>query len=293
MELVTEATASAPIAYAPDQATVQPCAAGDGASAPSRLIEQPAFSPQFWQQWIQVGPVASNGSRARSLPQGLPQRPAAHLLAGHHRLVVVSPHPDDEILMCSGLMQAQLARGGAVEVVAVSDGEACFGQQGDRAAVGLRRRSEAAAGLRALGAYATPVHYLGVPDGAVAEHEDALARRLFALLRPGDVVVCTWKLDGHPDHDASGRAAVLACATRGARLLQAPVWMWHWARPEHPCIAWCHMVQVPLDRVQQARKAQALQCHQSQLTPSFAQPAVVDEALQARASWPFECFFAA
>ena len=40
------------------------------------------------------------------------------------RLVVVAPHPDDEILACGGLMAMHAARGGSTLVVAVTDGEA-------------------------------------------------------------------------------------------------------------------------------------------------------------------------
>jgi LmbE family N-acetylglucosaminyl deacetylase len=41
-----------------------------------------------------------------------------------------------------------------------------------------------------------------------------------------------WRHDGHPDHDAAGRAATIASAAAGAPLLQYLVWAWHWADPE-------------------------------------------------------------
>lgn len=254
----------------------------------SRHIRQPAFTAAFWEQWVLQGASATRPSGA---PAGVPQRSAADWLGRHSRLVVVSPHPDDEVLMCSGLIQQQLQRGGPVHVVALTDGEACFGPDAERAAVGLQRREEAAAGLHALGASAAEVHHYGLPDGALAEHQRAVEQRLCDLLQPGDLVVSTWRWDGHPDHEVAARAAALACSARGATLLEAPVWMWHWARPDHPAIDWTRLARMPLSGAVRECKWQALQCHQSQLVPRGGQPPVVDAALQTRTRWPFECFF--
>lgn len=254
----------------------------------SRHIAQPAFAPAFWERWVLQG-MATAGTSAAPVPAA--QRSAEAWLTGHERLVVVSPHPDDEVLMCSGLMQQQVQRGGPVQVVALTDGEACFGPDGERAALGLERRAEAAAGLHALGASSAEVHYFGLPDGAVAQHQGAAEHRLRDLLGPTDLVVTTWEYDGHPDHEAAARACVAACAARGASLLQAPVWMWHWARPDHPAIDWPRLFAMPLPRPTQQAKWAALQCHHSQLLPRGPHAPVVDAALQARTRWPFECFF--
>ena len=58
---------------------------------------------------------------------GLLQPPAVSLDAlvnVGQRLVVVSPHPDDEFLACGGLLALHARRGGASAIVAVTDGEA-------------------------------------------------------------------------------------------------------------------------------------------------------------------------
>jgi len=39
------------------------------------------------------------------------------------RMLVVSPHPDDESLAVGGLIQAVLAAGGAVDVLLLTDGD--------------------------------------------------------------------------------------------------------------------------------------------------------------------------
>ncbi len=246
--------------------------------AADRHIAEPLHTPAFWQAWLCDCAIAQTSS-------------AAEQLADASRLCVVAPHPDDELLMCAGLMQEAMAQGTAIAIVSVTDGEACFGGDAERATVATIRRAEARDGLQALGAQSAAVHRLAIPDGEVAAQELQLQGELQALLQPGDLVVAPWRLDGHPDHDATGRAAGIACARNRVRLLEAPVWMWHWARPDHPAIPWHRLCTCPLPAGYRTRKRQALNCHKSQLTARGEQHAVVDSALQARAHWPFEVYF--
>ena len=63
---------------------------------------------------------------------------------------------------------------------------------------------------------------LGLPDGQLADHEDRLAELLVGILdaaAPGTWCAATWRGDGHPDHEAVGRAAADACERTGAALL--------------------------------------------------------------------------
>lgn len=80
---------------------------------------------------------------------------------------------------------------------------------------------------------------LGLPDGRLTDHEDRIAESLAEILRgaaPGTRCAATWRGDGHPDHEAVGRAAAEACARTDVELLEYPVWMWHWAHPPtRPC----------------------------------------------------------
>jgi len=48
------------------------------------------------------------------------------LLGGAGRVLVVAPHPDDELLACGGLMRLASDAGCRIQVVAVTDGEACY-----------------------------------------------------------------------------------------------------------------------------------------------------------------------
>lgn len=205
------------------------------------------------------GPLESAWQRCDWL-EALPSVEADTVLLGARRLVVVSPHPDDEVLACGGLMQAALAQGCAVQVVSVTDGEACYPDQPHWPVTRLRdaRRRELATAMQALGMDATHVTALGLPDGDVGRHETDLAAHLAARLFPGDVVVAPWVRDAHPDHEATGRAACAAAASCGARALQYPVWAWHWLDPSAASGPWTNAQRVGMCTASQSRKQQAI-----------------------------------
>lgn len=211
------------------------------------------------------------------------------------RLVVVAPHPDDEILACGGLMALHARRGGHCLVVAVTDGEASHGESlGWQARqLGETRRAETVCGLARLGCAETEVHRLGLPDSQVASHFETLQSELSQILRWGDIVVTTWRLDGHPDHEACGAAAARACALVRCRLLEAPVWMWHWGRPADQRVPWHRMVGLQLPGEAVSRKQRAMESHVSQLLPrSGAQAPVLGPTMLDRTARRTEYYFA-
>lgn len=197
-----------------------------------------------------------------------PSTPLPQLLREASRLVVVAPHPDDEVLACGGLMALAAAAGVAVEVIAVTDGEACY--PGERWWTPERlvaaRRQELAQALDALGvtsATGASVQHLGIGDGTVQRHEQDLERLLRPLLRVGDLVLAPWRHDGHPDHEAAARAALAAASTCGARALEYPVWAWHWLRPEQTASMWQRPLLLDITTVT-ADKQRAIACFATQ-----------------------------
>lgn len=245
-----------------------------------RLIEGNGTAELAWQDWLHLGAVTTT-ARHECLP-------------GNARLVVVAPHPDDEVLACGGLIAMHRAEGGDVAVIAVTDGEASHGSLPlqHAQALAVTRCTESAAGLQQLGLKGVAVARLALPDGQVARHMMRLARRLQLLLLPTDVVVTTWRRDGHPDHDATGLATSLACAAVGCRLLEAPVWMWHWASPGDSFVPWHRLQRLPLSPQALNRKQAALAAHASQLDASQRPGgAVLGAAIVARAHRADEYFF--
>ncbi|MDA7415032.1 PIG-L family deacetylase [Xenophilus arseniciresistens] len=219
---------------------------------------------------------------------------AAELVPAGHRAVVLAPHPDDEVLAVGGLIR-QLARlQRTLCVLAVTDGEAshpgssCW-PAGRLAATRAREQGRA---LRVLGVPA-PVQRLGFPDGGVAPRQQALAEALRRLLQPNDIVFTTWRLDGHPDHEATGAACADATARCGAQCVEVPVWGWHWSRPEDAPMPWPRARRLALDAQDLRAKQLALRAFRTQLRPdpSTGAAPILDAASRARAARPFELLF--
>jgi len=209
-------------------------------------------------------------------------------LAGAGCPLIVAPHPDDEVLGAGGL----LARLGG-ELVAVTDGEASHPGSTVLAAGRLAglRRAETAEALAALGRPGTVVHHLAQPDGAV--DEPLLTGQLAELLRPGRWCVATWRGDGHPDHEAVGRAAAAACGATGARLVEYPVWAWHWSGPGDGRLPFDRARRLDLDDATQAAKRIAIDCFTTQVRPLGPDPAdaaVLPPTVLARFTRAFEVY---
>ncbi|MEO1061404.1 MAG: PIG-L family deacetylase [Actinomycetota bacterium] len=132
-----------------------------------------------------------------------------------HRLLGVWAHPDDEAYLSAGLMAEVVDRGGAVTVVAVTDGELGFPADDDRLTEvkAKQRRSELLDALAALGVH--DVRFLGHPDGRLAElRGQDLAAELVPIMRSvRPTMTVTFGPDGitgHDDHIAAGQAATAA-----------------------------------------------------------------------------------
>lgn len=222
--------------------------------------------------------------------EALPWASWQDMLDGSERLVVVAPHPDDEILGAAGLIHAATTRGLPVRVVGVTRGEACY--PGDTAwtpsLLATIRPQESLAALALLGVGARQVIQLRIPDGAVAAHEPLLCAHLRDVLGARDHVLTTWSKDGHPDHDATSRAVAQAAHAEGARLSGFPIWAWHWMDPHGP-LPLPGARRYRLSDAQQSAKAQALAAFVSQrqhpTRPPILPPAVIAHFIR-----PFEVF---
>lgn len=219
----------------------------------------------------------SNGARfaARPLAEGgtsitewlASDRPPPLDLGDCPGLVVVAPHPDDETLGLGGTIAELIARGIDVLVVSVSDGGAAYPDisRFDQLALEKTRRTELDRAAAILGV--RRLVRLGLPDGQISAHEQQLADQLAVILAaepPGSWCAATWEGDGHPDHEAVGRAAAQAVTHTAATLVEYPVWMWHWASPGDVDVPWERAASVPLDRLALGRKQNAAQCFRSQ-----------------------------
>lgn len=119
------------------------------------------------------------------------------------RVLVLSPHQDDETLGCGGAIAIHRQSGDPVKIVFLTDGaQADFRHEYvGQDYVGLRER-EARAAAEILGA--SDLEFWRLPDGLLPSSGAPLARliELLAAYRPG-LVYAPSPLEFHPDHRAT------------------------------------------------------------------------------------------
>ncbi|MFZ4841383.1 PIG-L family deacetylase [Mycetocola saprophilus] len=165
-------------------------------------------------------------------------------------LLVIAAHPDDETLGAGGLIAQCEALGLPIHVICVTDGSASHPKD---PLLSFTRAAELEAAVYELSPHAT-VERLGFPDGGIRELASALRTELHnrvRLLPHSALIAAPWAGDGHRDHRVVGE---LMRELAGERiLLEYPVWMWHWATPEHTETPWTHMVALHIDVVSKIR----------------------------------------
>ena len=133
--------------------------------------------------------------------------------------MLIAPHPDDEALACSVILQKAVRAGAAIRVVYVTDGDDNPWPQRalekrwrlsalDRKRWGKLRRAEALAALRVLDIGPADIQFLALPDQGLT---DLLLRDCNSALTRIAQVIDDWSptdilapsiFDIHPDHNA-------------------------------------------------------------------------------------------
>jgi LmbE family N-acetylglucosaminyl deacetylase len=194
--------------------------------------------------------------------------------------MLIAPHPDDEALACSIILQHAVCAGAAIHVLYATDGEDNPWPQrllerkwrlgaADRKRWGKLRHGEALGALRVLGVCPADTGFLALPDQGLT---DLLITNCRSSFEKFATIINDWAPthllvpsihDTHPDHSA---LAVML------RLVLAKPY------PEGPPMSvWAYTVhgksRAFFDRAQELRqsnietavKEQAIRCHQTQL----------------------------
>jgi LmbE family N-acetylglucosaminyl deacetylase len=154
----------------------------------------------------------------------IPYEPA-HLRG--ERLLVLAPHPDDEVIGCGGLLALHLREGRPVRVVVATDGA--------EAGAGPIREQECRRGLDRLGSGAE-VEFLRFADRGLDAGATPRLREQIRAWRP-DLILVPSAIEIHPDHFALARIfcdLVQADAALFAELATAKVAFYEVGQPLRP-----------------------------------------------------------
>lgn len=200
------------------------------------------------------------------------------------RVLIVSPHPDDEILGAGGLIRAAAEAGHDVTVLSVTDGEAAYP---DWRGLGPIRRREVNNALAALTPHPVVTQHLSIPDGRVDQHRATLIEAIDRRSSGSTLLVAPYERDGHPDHDATGELCCEIARVRSLTLWRYPIWSWHHSTPDQFAgKSWGRFV---LGAAAMQAKARAMSCFTSQMRPLGRQPIVPHHVLP-YFTRPYEAF---
>lgn len=214
------------------------------------------------------------------------------VVAGARRIVVISPHPDDETLGCGGLLFDAAARGLDVLVCSATHGERCHAVDGSPA-MGELRQAELVQAMNHLGVGGSSVVSWAIRDGELIRERASLLAKLTQTVRRSDLLLAPWEFDGHPDHEACGDVARSVAQAMNLRLLRYPIWGWHWSDPHAAAggLARLPAFRYPLQPDAWRAKLRAIDAFQTQMTaaPGEAAP-VLTPAILRRFQRGFETY---
>ncbi len=199
------------------------------------------------------------------------------------RLLVVSPHPDDEVLGAGGLIRGWAQAGRAVTVVSITDGEAAYP---DWRGLDQIRHAELTRAIDTLCTHGVISVRLRIPDGRVARHTATLRAALSALADQDTTLIAPYESDGHPDHEAAGAVCCELARTKDLALARYPIWAWHRLTPATMPVRWAKF---PLQRAACQAKAAAARCFVSQVSPPD-RPPIVPAHVMTYFTRPYEAF---
>lgn len=185
------------------------------------------------------------------------------------RTVVISAHPDDEVLAIGGWLSGR--RDADLVFVTVTDGEASHPDSQTTTPDDLRARrpGELVAALQSLGIEAPDVRRLQRPDGALGEDPRGLAADLAPLVDGAALVLAPFEHDGHPDHEAVGIAALQVGG--GVPVWRFPIWTLAWTTPAQQ--AWLGAARrLPVTAADRERKERAIADFATQVQPLSEHP---------------------
>jgi LmbE family N-acetylglucosaminyl deacetylase len=185
-------------------------------------------------------------------------------------LLIVSPHPDDEVLGAGGLIRLWSERGHRVVLLSVTDGEAAYPEwQG----LDVIRRGELDQALATLCSRPVRTVRLAIPDGGVRKKMTELIGALRKLCGSATTLVAPFEADGHPDHEAVASACLTVADDLDLSIVRYPIWAWHHAEPA--AFAGSRWGRFALDAKTQAAKCAAMKCFASQLNPGNSRKPIV------------------
>lgn len=145
------------------------------------------------------------------------------------RILIVAPHPDDEVIGCGGLIARLVEEGNAPQIIVMTGGEGSHGKDcADTEAIVKARRGLTRNALSILGVPERNLHELDFKDGGITAESELMEplKELIASLKPDTVLVPHWG-EGWPDHVNTAKI-IKSLVPSTVQVWEYCVWMWYY-----------------------------------------------------------------
>lgn len=175
---------------------------------------------------------------------------------GFKRVLVLSPHFDDDVISCFGAISAHVSKNHKVDIIYITDGSASEDSGLSREELILLRKNETRNALEIISSK-IDVYFLDEVDGEF-QPAAAIIEYLgkFIVENKYDVIYCPHMKDGHRDHRMT--ALLLKLVLEKVSISPIIIFYEFWLPLDNPnCF-------VPINELE-AKKRQAILCHESQI----------------------------
>lgn len=183
------------------------------------------------------------------------------------QVLIVAPHPDDEVLGCGGLIARLVTKGLTPHIIVMTGGEGSHQGCCDIDADTLKksRRQLTRNAMAKLGVADQYIHELNYPDGGICfEHPETDAlRNLIEQINPDTILVPHWG-EGWSDHTVTSDI-VTRHANSKASVYEYCVWMWYYNVWRG--LDWKNATKVKMTRKEYTNKLAAVAAYVEPLAP--------------------------
>ena len=182
-------------------------------------------------------------------------------------VVIIAPHPDDEVFGCGGLIARLVADGHAPHVIVLTGGGGshrgcCSASESE---IISARRELTHKAMAALGLPEWHLHELNFTDGHLSEGNPVERQKLDTLISEinPDVILVPHHGEGWPDHLAA-RELGFGVAGNDTEVYEYCVWMWYY-RQKH--LDWQNAYSLKMTEAEHKKKLDAIETYHSALAP--------------------------
>lgn len=183
-------------------------------------------------------------------------------------VLIVAPHPDDEVIGCGGLIARLVEKGCMPHIIVMTGGEGshrvcCSAMAED---IKAARRMLTRKALAVLGMTEDHIHELNFPDGGIEEcqkEEMGILKTLIDTLKPETVLVPHWG-EGWPDHVNAAKIVKQMVAGK-AEVWEYCVWMWYYNVWRG--LDWKNAAVLTMNPREHLRKIEAIEAYVRPLAP--------------------------